>query len=77
VCDVILRGHDAGDGQRRERRRAAKDSRVAWAMCGIFTVLLAGIIKKEKRKKKRKRRREEEEGKEEKEEKKGERIGYV
>ena len=32
---------------------------------GIFSVLLAGIIKKEKRKKKRKRRREEKEGKEE------------
>jgi len=32
---------------------------------GIFTVLLAGIIKKEKRKKKRKRGREEKEGKEE------------
>ena len=36
VCDVILRGHDARDGQRRERRRAAKDSsRVAWAMCAV------------------------------------------
>ena len=32
---------------------------------GIFSVLLAGIIKKEKRKKKRKRGREEKEGKEE------------
>ena len=32
---------------------------------GIFTVFVAGIIKKKKRKKKRKRRREEKEGKEE------------
>ena len=32
---------------------------------GIFTVFVAGIIKKEKRKKKRKRRKEEKEGKEE------------
>ena len=32
---------------------------------GIFTVFVAGIIKKEKRKKKRKRGREEKEGKEE------------
>ena len=31
----------------------------------IFTVFVAGIIKKEKRKKRRKRRREEKEGKEE------------
>ena len=38
---------------------------VSVAIIGIFTVFVAGIIKKEKRKKKRKRGREEKEGKEE------------